>query len=512
MSAARAAAGAVYERAMEQYIERALPVVFDLREDGLSREVRGVDAEVRDAFSTRRAQVVAARDAYAREFETQYGRPPTAYELTKISELAALSTRKDKEQALSPQEMIERYRFLAHERLETTLPEVANRAFLLGGVAKAERTLNGSEEIDHEQVIREALAEVQKSRSTWRRTDLIQALNRKLPDGWTPTQVDERAATADAALEHLADRALSGGWHDTVMVAGHQLIAVPAALQREDGRSVYQGAAIEADWFATVGHLNTEGRIVARAHAIGAPSLAEKDAYEVAAAHTLSGDQARAAIGALTDGRSVSVIVGPAGAGKTRAQRAIAEAWIGATGRRVVGLAPSNVAATVLRVEAELSESSNTSRFVANLARAAAGKPHDATLLPRYGDLIIVDEAGMASTSHLSQIIDAASRAGAKVLLAGDYAQLGSPEAGGMFRQLAEDGIGTYELDTVRRFREPDGTVREWEAAGSLRLRVGDWRAPPADPAHRRLYPGAPRERVCGGAPPRAARRPHKPH
>src|SRR5882762_3470641 len=118
--AARAAAGAVYERAMEQYLEQALPVVFDLREDVLSREVRGIDAEVRDAFSTRRAQVVAARNAYAAEFESQYGREPTAYELTKISELAALSTRKDKEKVLSPAEMIERYRFLARERLETT--------------------------------------------------------------------------------------------------------------------------------------------------------------------------------------------------------------------------------------------------------------------------------------------------------------------------------------------------------------------------------------------------------
>ena len=57
--------------------------------------------------------------------------------------------------------------------------------------------------------------------------------------------------------------------------------------------------------------------------------------------------------------------------------------------------------------------------------------------------------------------------AGARVVLAGDTAQLASPENGGMMRLIAHDH-GFWKLHEVRRFAE------KWEQKASLQLREGD--------------------------------------
>ena len=79
----------------------------------------------------------------------------------------------------------------------------------------------------------------------------------------------------------------------------------------------------------------------------------------------------------------------------------------------------------------------------------------------------MIDEATQASTADLAMLLEAARAAGARVVLVGDTQQLGAPEAGGMFRLLAEE-VPAAELTEVRRFAAP------WEAAASIRLRAGD--------------------------------------
>jgi hypothetical protein len=79
----------------------------------------------------------------------------------------------------------------------------------------------------------------------------------------------------------------------------------------------------------------------------------------------------------------------------------------------------------------------------------------------------VIDEATQASTADLAMLLEAARVAGARVALVGDTQQLGSPEAGGMFRLLAKE-IPSAELTEVRRFQA------QWEADASIRLRAGD--------------------------------------
>jgi len=87
---------------------------------------------------------------------------------------------------------------------------------------------------------------------------------------------------------------------------------------------------------------------------------------------------------------------------------------------------------------------------------------------PQAGQLVIVDEASLAGTFALDELVGAARQACSKILLVGDGAQLGSVEAGGAFSLLVKDrGDLVAELTDVRRF------ASEWEKAASVELRLG---------------------------------------
>jgi ATP-dependent exoDNAse (exonuclease V) alpha subunit len=81
--------------------------------------------------------------------------------------------------------------------------------------------------------------------------------------------------------------------------------------------------------------------------------------------------------------------------------------------------------------------------------------------------VLIVDEAAMVGTRLLARILDHADRAGAKVVLVGDTAQLPEIDAGGAFRGLAVR-LGSVRLDENRR------QVHQWEREALELLRVGD--------------------------------------
>ncbi|WP_148090668.1 AAA family ATPase, partial [Rhodococcus ruber] len=160
----------------------------------------------------------------------------------------------------------------------------------------------------------------------------------------------------------------------------------------------------------------------------------------------------------LTARTRVAVAVGAAGAGKTTAATVIARAWEAVNGN-VIALGPSARAAEVLGEEIAVE-----GRTIADvLTRHRVGIP---TGIGR-GDLLLVDEAGMASARDLADLTRIATDAGAVVRLLGDPQQLASVESGGVLRDLADRTNAPF-LRKVHRFT----TVGEAEA--SLRLRTGD--------------------------------------
>jgi ATP-dependent exoDNAse (exonuclease V) alpha subunit len=89
----------------------------------------------------------------------------------------------------------------------------------------------------------------------------------------------------------------------------------------------------------------------------------------------------------------------------------------------------------------------------------------------RPGDVVLVDEAGMAGTLLLDQLVQVAASKSAIVRLLGDHRQLPAVESGGTLRLIASQP-GTPELTVLYRFRDPA------EAAATLRSRPAT--APPS--------------------------------
>jgi Ti-type conjugative transfer relaxase TraA len=209
-----------------------------------------------------------------------------------------------------------------------------------------------------------------------------------------------------------------------------------------DGRS--------EDRFTTRDMIETERRLH---HA--AKLMAEKELHEVndrdkldvlARAEqrglVLSGEQSDA-LGHVTDGRDLGVVVGYAGTGKSAMLGVAREVWE-AAGYGVRGVALSGIAAENLE-----SGSGIASRTIASMEH---GWQQGRDLLTTR-DVLVIDEAGMVGTRQLERVLSHATEAGAKVVLVGDPQQLQSIEAGAAFRSIFERHGGA-EIGEVRRQRE----------------------------------------------------------
>jgi Ti-type conjugative transfer relaxase TraA len=152
----------------------------------------------------------------------------------------------------------------------------------------------------------------------------------------------------------------------------------------------------------------------------------------------------------------IVAVVGRAGAGKTTMMKAAREAWELA-GYRVVGGALAGKAAEGLQKEAGID-----SRTLASWElRWKDGRD---TL--DKNSVFVLDEAGMVASKQMALFVEAASRAGAKLVLIGDPEQLQPIEAGASFRAIVER-IGYAELETIYRQSE------RWMRDASLDLARG---------------------------------------
>lgn len=172
--------------------------------------------------------------------------------------------------------------------------------------------------------------------------------------------------------------------------------------------------------------------------------------------------------------RLVAVAIGAAGSGKTTAAAVVARSWE-STGARVLALGPSAQAAEVLGEKLGVE-----GRTIADvLTRDRVGIPTGI----RAGDMLLVDEAGMASARDLADLTRIAAQHGAVVRLLGDPEQLAAVESSGVLRDLAERTDAPF-LRQIHRFSDPD------EARISLALRSGDTTVLDWYASHNRIRPG----------------------
>ncbi|WCK74280.1 Ti-type conjugative transfer relaxase TraA (plasmid) [Agrobacterium tumefaciens] len=173
--------------------------------------------------------------------------------------------------------------------------------------------------------------------------------------------------------------------------------------------------------------------------------------------HERLSDEQKTAIEHVAGPARIAAVVGRAGAGKTTMMKAAREAWELA-GYHVVGGALAGKAAEGLEKEAGIQ-----SRTLASWElrwKRGSDLLDDKTIF-------IMDEAGMVASKQMAGFVDAAVRAGAKIVLVGDPEQLQPIEAGAAFRAIA-DRIGYAELETIYRQRE------EWMRKASLDLARGN--------------------------------------
>jgi hypothetical protein len=294
------------------------------------------------------------------------------------------------------------------------------------------------------------------------RSDIAVEVATRLP------ATDIEATTAVEWIERLTDRA-----------AEHAV-----RLHDEPGRTVRRSDAR----YASRQTLAAEARVLARADTGRNAGYGLATETGVACSFgfaTLDETQAAAVRELIFGGDFCSVLVAPAGAGKTTAIGAAAEVWRW-SGYRIVGLAPS------ARAAAELAEATGGSGetvakfFYEHDQQPAYRRRYERT--PYRIDartVVLVDEASMLGTAELDRLTELAAHKGAKITLVGDPQQLGSiDKAGGLLPLLAER-TDAPSLERLHRFADPA------EAHATLQLRAGDPEALDTYRALERIHPAA---------------------
>jgi hypothetical protein len=455
----------------------SLGYVLVPRADGNGFEVGGVSPEAMDAFSSRRAQITPEVRRMAGEYRQRYGREPSQRTLWAMAQDATLASRKAKQHGRSDRsgmpprsagEELDAWEQRTTQREVAALSavHVAVRAYAAQGDLERPGVLSAQQ---RGSVIRHAVDAAQRSAAAFTRAALLWEVHRAMP---------AMAAGVDQAAlaEELAAEAVSSG---AVLALGPapEVVDVSAlGLRASDGRSVYTPPGVER--YTTPAHLDLEEYLVTEA-ARQVPQLVTPAQAEVALGLSdLDRAQAEVAAGLLAARTAVSVLVAPAGSGKTHTMAAVARAWTQWTGGRAVGVTLSTNAARVMAGEG-MTQAVNVAQF---LGRLEDGGSRGAMRLT-CRDVVVVDEASQVSTADLAAIVAVVRAAGARAILTGDTAQLGAVEAGGMMRLIASD-LGHWKLAEVRRFDQ------DWEARASLQLREGQRAALHAYDARGRVRSG----------------------
>ena len=465
------AASETYNAVLQDELSRRLGVGWRDREVSrgkrTTRELVGVPDVLVDAFSTRRAQIAPRLAELTAAFAARTGRAPSRSEAEQLSHLAWREGRPEKNgQRASLREFFDVWAETAQQLLRTRPEQMVAR--VLAGGGRVVRT----SDVGVERVAAAVVDEVSRTRSTWTVRHLQAEAQRQTADV---------RCTSVAEREQLVAGVVDAAVRSAIALAAPPRVAEPSLLQRADGVSVF--IRHKADRYTTRQVLDAEASILTVAHAPAARHLQLDprlvDAVLSSTGRPLGPDQAAAVRQVATDGRAVSVVIGPAGTGKSTTMSALVAVWAAGHGPgRVVAAAPSAAAAQVLTdslvsaVDAGVvvrgggrTSGPVTAQTLDSLALALSGS----RLRLEPGDLVILDEAGMAPTLLLAEVTRHVATAGAKLLLVGDDAQLGAVAAGGALRMLADtDRTPVATLDGVWRFTDP------WERDATLRLRAGD--------------------------------------
>ena len=465
----RLAVAPVADRILETRLS-ALGYAMVPRADRNGAEVGGVGQDVLDLFSSRAVAVTRELKRLAQEYQDKHGKLPSRRTLWLLHQQAGQNTRRTKSQArrtiagqTGTEEPTAAQRLAAWEaqtvhREVQTLSEVHEQVarFAAGHAARAPAVLDDAAK---RKAARIAVAQVQRHHATWSMAQLRFEVHRALP-------VLKPGSDAEALVTEVAELAVCGrAGAGVVQVTAPDITDVTSlGVRVSDGGSIHRPPHEER--YSTLTHLDTEEQILTAAKRAVPQLISEQQARAAVERTGLNAEQRDAVVMMLTAAAATSVLIAPAGAGKSHTVAEFARLWTSFTGRRVIGLTTSTNAARVLEHEG-LAEAYNIAEFLGKVE----GSDELRRPIPLHeNDVLVLDEASQLATADLAMIGEAARQAGARITATGDTQQLGAVEAGGMFRLLARE-VPAAELHEVRRFDA------QWERDASVLLREGDMAA-----------------------------------
>ena len=178
----------------------------------------------------------------------------------------------------------------------------------------------------------------------------------------------------------------------------------------------------------------------------------------VATARGLSAEQAKALSYVAGEPGRLKIIVGNAGAGKSFVLSAAKEVWE-KEGYQVRGAALSG------KVADDLQAAGIKSTTVFSTLKGL----REGTIALNSKTILVLDEAAMTSTKDIHALVQATESCGAKFVLAGDYKQLQSIEAGGIFKAVAEQERAATLKENFRQKEEWQKLASSYFAEGLVR-------------------------------------------
>lgn len=440
-----------YNALLADRLARDVGVEWELRQRGADRnpqwEIVGVSDDVISEFSSRTREIELKKDELIAEFLAKHGRMPSARTIVELRAQATLATRPPKA-ARSLVDLTASWRQRAAAKLGQ---EATAWASSLTGQARLPLTVDDVPLPAIEAIAADVVAAVGVKRAVWNHWNLMAEASKQTMDLRFATTGDR-----EAVVSMVVDVAES----KSVPLTPPELAMSPIRFQREDGSSVFRPR--HSVKYSSIAIIEAETRLVDRSEMTNGPTVAQTTVARLVrhSSGKLSSQQLVALERITTSGRVVDLMVGPAGAGKTTAMRALRSAWIAEHGQgSVIGVAPSAAAAQALADDLGIA-CDNTVKWLTeyDLGRTTL----------RSGQLLIIDEATLAGTAALDRITSIAEAAGGKVLLVGDPYQLQSVEAGGAFALLVDRRTDAPELAEIHRF------ANKWEKHASLALRRGE--------------------------------------
>ncbi|MFW7382343.1 MAG: MobF family relaxase, partial [Oligoflexus sp.] len=373
------------------FASRLQSLGFSVRQTKDSFEIDGVKQTVCQAMSTRSQQI----EAYLKEKWGLTREQASAKQL----QVAALDTRQGKEAVENRRDFLKWQTKLSEHGFTRQSVEFLQQ----GGANKKKFTSKVKND-----AISAALERITAQHSTFTQRQLHSEIVKELIGKASPAQIDLclRTVVDSAHVVRLADDRFT-----SIGVQAMERGLVRSMLNRSD-----------------------EGR-----HLISEASLAKV----LSDRKTLSLEQTAVLRHLAGDRSAASMVRGYAGAGKSFTMGAVADAYR-LDGYRVIGLAPSN------KAKIGLSDSIKADAHTLDSFSLRLENRHT-RLGPK--DVLIIDEAAMASSKKLQPIIEKVNAARAKLIFVGDESQLQPIDAGQLFGTLYQKLSGVELKEIYRQER-----------------------------------------------------------